>query len=215
MKIIFKELKKELKENKKIIFFSIIPIIIVIFVLLFFLINGIYRTDTHILNYIRNFVNDDLTTFMKFITSFCSLVVMITIAIILVIILKRKNITVLIFGNMIFVIILNFILKLIFSRQRPLSYMLIDESGYSFPSGHSMVGIAFYGMIIYITYKLIKKVWLRRIFTISLAVLIALIGFSRIYLGVHYPSDVIAGFAFGYMFLILFLLIARKHHITE
>ena len=93
--------------------------------------------------------------------------------------------------------------------------MLIDESGYSFPSGHSMVGIAFYGMIIYITYKLIKKVWLRRIFTISLAVLIALIGFSRIYLGVHYPSDVIAGFAFGYMFLILFLLIARKHHITE
>ena len=152
---------------------------------------------------------------MKFITSFCSPVVMITIAIILVIILKRKNITVLIFGNMIFVIILNFILKLIFSRQRPLSYMLIDESGYSFPSGHSMVGIAFYGMIIYITYKLIKKVWLRRIFTISLAVLIALIGFSRIYLGVHYPSDVIAGFAFGYMFLILFLLIARKHHITE
>lgn len=215
MKIIFKELKNELKENKKIIFFSIIPIIIVIFVLLFFLINGIYRTDTHILNYIRNFVNDDLTTFMKFITSFCSPVVMITIAIILVIILKRKNITVLIFGNMIFVIILNFILKLIFSRQRPLSYMLIDESGYSFPSGHSMVGIAFYGMIIYITYKLIKKVWLRRIFTISLAVLIALIGFSRIYLGVHYPSDVIAGFAFGYMFLILFLLIARKHHITE
>ena len=215
MKIIFKELKKELKENKKIIFFSIIPIIIVIFLLLFFLINGIYRTDTHILNYIRNFVNDDLTTFMKFITSFCSPVVMITIAIILVIILKRKNITVLIFGNMIFVIILNFILKLIFSRQRPLSYMLIDESGYSFPSGHSMVGIAFYGMIIYITYKLIKKVWLRRIFTISLAVLIALIGFSRIYLGVHYPSDVIAGFAFGYMFLILFLLIARKHHITE
>ena len=215
MKIIFKELKKELKENKKIIFFSIIPIIIVIFVLLFFLINGIYRTDTHILNYIRNFVNDDLTTFMKFITSFCSPVVMITIAIILVIILKRKNITVLIFGNMIFVIILNFILKLIFSRQRPLSYMLIDESGYSFPSGHSMVGIAFYGMIIYITYKLVKKVWLRRIFTISLAVLIALIGFSRIYLGVHYPSDVIAGFAFGYMFLILFFLIARKHHITE
>lgn len=215
MKIIFKELKNEFKENKKIIFFSIIPIIIVIFVLLFFLINGIYRTDTHILNYIRTFLNDDLTTLMKFITSFCSPVVMITIAIILVIILKRKNITVLIFGNMIFVIILNFILKLIFSRQRPLSYMLIDESGYSFPSGHSMVGIAFYGMIIYITYKLIKKVWLRRIFTISLAVLITLIGFSRIYLGVHYPSDVIAGFAFGYMFLILFLLIARKHHITE
>ena len=52
---------------------------------------------------------------------------------------------------------INLILKLIFSRQRPLEYMLIDESGYSFPSGHSMVSIAFYGFLIYICYNLIKN----------------------------------------------------------
>ena len=110
---------------------------------------------------------------------------------------------------------MNLALKFMFSRQRPLEYMLIDETGYSFPSGHSMVSMAFYGFLIYLCYKLIDKKWLRNLSITLLSLLIALIAFSRLYFGVHYPTDVLAGLTFGYILLFVYIKIFSKYILNE
>ena len=92
--------------------------------------------------------------------------------------------------------ILNWTLKLAFHRSRPL-FSLITASGYSFPSGHAMVSLVFYGMLIYLLWIRYGRSRIACLISFFLALLILLIGISRIYLGVHYPSDVLAGFAAG------------------
>lgn len=84
------------------------------------------------------------------------------------------------------------------------------KAGYSFPSGHSMVSMAFYGLLIYFAYTKIQNKNLRNIVCITLTLLIVSIGFSRIYLGVHYASDVLAGFFISIGYLIVFVEIISK-----
>jgi len=97
------------------------------------------------------------------------------------------------------------LLKNIFSRQRPLIPLLKPALGYSFPSGHSMMSFSFYGLLIYLAYKYVENPFLRNLLIGSLIVLILLIGFSRIYLRVHYTSDVLAGFSVGIIWLVFSL----------
>lgn len=124
--------------------------------------------------------------------------------------LKNKKQTLFIAINLISSAAINTGLKMIFHRQRPLD-MLINETGYSYPSGHSFVSIVFYGFIIYliINSKIEKKK--KYIITGLLSLLILTIGTSRIYLGVHYPSDVLGGFAGGLLYLLIFIKIYRKY----
>ena len=89
-------------------------------------------------------------------------------------------------------------------RPRPIEFRIIDENGYSFPSGHSMVSAAFYGFLIYLIYKNIKNKYLKWGLITILSLLIIFIGISRIYLGVHYTSDVLAGFLISISYLIIF-----------
>lgn len=113
--------------------------------------------------------------------------------------------------NLIIVTILNQGMKFILQRPRPTEYRIIEETGYSFPSGHSMVSMAFYGLLIYLIYKHIENKYLKWLLISILSLLIVLIGFSRIYLGVHYVSDVIAGFLFSIAYLILFIKLRKKY----
>ena len=103
-----------------------------------------------------------------------------------------------------------FLLKAFFSRARPLVPLLRPALGYSFPSGHSFMSFAFYGLLIYLAYKYLETVWLKWIIIIALGSLTLLIGFSRIYLRVHYASDVLAGFSIGIIWLSFSLWILRK-----
>ncbi|UOK59735.1 phosphatase PAP2 family protein [Bacillus sp. OVS6] len=90
-----------------------------------------------------------------------------------------------------------------FKRDRPTFNPLITESGYSFPSGHSMVSFSFLGILAYLLTLMVKKKSLKVLIMALFFFIVFLIGFSRIYLGVHYPSDVIAGFAAGGAWLVI------------
>lgn len=99
----------------------------------------------------------------------------------------------------------NVILKNIFNRPRPEGKHIVKVISSSFPSGHSMVGFAVYSFMIYLVWKLIKSLPIKIASSLLLLLLIFLIGFSRVYLRVHYPSDVIGGFTAGLFWLLLCL----------
>ncbi|HMK03361.1 MAG TPA: phosphatase PAP2 family protein [Ferruginibacter sp.] len=101
-------------------------------------------------------------------------------------------------------------LKFFFNRPRPLIPLLKEVPGLSFPSGHAFMSFVFYGMLIYIVYQEIKQAWLKWILIILLMTIIVMIGFTRIYLRVHYASDVLAGFCFGTLSLVILLWMLRQ-----
>ncbi len=106
-------------------------------------------------------------------------------------------------------ITLNVVLKYIYGRPRPIT-ALVEASGLSFPSGHSMVAASFYGLIIYLVWTYTTSKPLRNTLVFMLTLFILLIGFSRIYLQVHYASDVLAGFAAGVFWLLLGIWVLKK-----
>lgn len=204
-------LKKILQKNYKLI------LILLCSVILMAILQNIYRTeqiewDINVYKYIvMNVRTDTLTSIFKIITNLGGAYVLIAVGILSLIFVKDKKIGICINLNLILVTIFNVILKLLIQRPRPEAYRLIDESGYSFPSGHSMVSMAFYGLIIYIICKKIKNKNLKYFSSTLIGLIILLIGFSRIYLGVHYASDVIGGFAISLIYLLLITNIIKSY----
>lgn len=154
--------------------------------------------------------SDNMTTIMKIITSFGSAIVVGIIVILLLVFLKNKKIGIISLINIGIVFLLNDLLKFIIHRPRPYGYNLIEETNYSFPSGHSMISTAFYGFLIYVIYKNIKDKKLKYLLMGLLFILIILICISRIYLGVHYFSDTIAGFSLSLVYLMIFIMILPR-----
>lgn len=101
------------------------------------------------------------------------------------------------------------LLKDFFARPRPPGQHLTYAAGYSFPSGHAMVSMAFYGFLAYLLWVNIPG-RSGRCWAALLMLLIFLIGMSRIYLNVHYASDVLGGFLFGGLFMLVFAVIYRR-----
>jgi undecaprenyl-diphosphatase len=95
------------------------------------------------------------------------------------------------------------LLKEIFHRARPDLHRLIEIDGYSFPSGHATNAITVYGILSFLLWRHVPTRWGRSLLVIFSTIMILTIGFSRIYLGVHYPSDVIAGYFAGGFWLII------------
>lgn len=162
-------------------------------------------------NLISKYLIKDFTIpIAKFITNLGGATVLILTTLILLIVLKNKKIGVSIASNLAISTGINIILKNIVQRPRPIEFRLINESGYSFPSGHSMVSMAFYGYLIYLIYKNIENKKIKWTLITILSILILTIGISRIYLGVHYTSDVIAGFVISLSYLIIYTSIIKR-----
>ena len=155
-------------------------------------------------------ISDFMTPIAKVITNLGSAVFLIALTIILIIVIKNKKIGLSIFLNLSFVTILNQLLKRILQRPRPNEFRIIEETGYSFPSGHSMVSMAFYGYLIYLIYKYVKNKYIKWGLITLLSILIVSIGTSRIYLGVHYTSDVLGGFFISISYLIIYISVVNK-----
>lgn len=104
--------------------------------------------------------------------------------------------------------ILNYILKFVFNRTRPLDFFLVDQGGLSYPSGHSMVSVSMYLTIAYLLIKY-RNTNSKLAYTLA-TVLVFLMGFSRLYLGVHWPTDIIGGFIMGYLYFRLTIKLIKK-----
>lgn len=197
---------KKLKWN----FFAVF--IIIFGIIAYFVIN--HQTgyfDSFVYNVITFFKTDYLTGFYKFITFFASEVMILLVSLVLIIVFKNKKYGAFALLNAISILILNILLKLIFMRDRPYDLMIITESGYSFPSGHAMASLGFYGFIIYLLWHFNITKRMKILFSIMLSILILLIGMSRIYLGVHYASDVLAGYMVSGAYLVLYITFIRKY----
>lgn len=166
----------------------------------------IAKTDTIIYNAIsKNLMSNATTVIAKFITNFGGSIWLILMTIFLFILIKNKKIGISISLNLAISALINYSIKQILRRPRPTEYRFINESGYSFPSGHSMVSMAFYGFLIYLLYKHVKNNYVKWTMIFLISMLIISIGFSRIYLGVHYASDVIGGFILALSYLIVYI----------
>ena len=184
------------------------------FIILIIIILNIFNNNINIFDdYVYSIIVNDnnLVTPIKILTTMGDAIFLIPLSLFLLIILKNKNKGLSIIINLAIVTILNQILKFIFQRPRPELYNLIEETGFSFPSGHMMASTAFYGFLMYLVVKYVKNKILKLILSVMLILIIISIGYSRIYLGVHFTSDVIGGFLISVIYLIIYIKIISKY----
>lgn len=154
--------------------------------------------DNDLIRIIQGWESPRLTDLMETFTWLGSTKVAVVIAIVAILVLavflrhrKELILFILVVG---LAPLLNKLLKSIFERERPTLHRLIEEVGYSFPSGHSMSSFAMFGILTYLLWRHVPSAWGRTLMVVlGLSVTLS-IGISRIYLGVHYPSDVIGGY---------------------
>lgn len=151
--------------------------------------------------FVEGLRSDALTPVMGGFTSLASVVVLAVMAAAIAALAPGKAPGWCVSINLVCVVALNALLKLIVQRPRPEGFRLVEETGYSFPSGHSMVAMAFFGLLIWMIWRYHRRDVMRTIWCIAFGLVIVMVGVSRIYLGVHYASDVIAGFCVSLVWL--------------
>ncbi len=176
-----------------------------LFLTVLILINIDIFLDAYIYQKVSSIISDNLTNKIIIITNICSIYAsLLVILLVSLLLVKYKKfyetkvfLITLLIGNIII-----FAIKYLVNRDRPNILQLVIENTKSFPSGHAYISTVLYGLILILINKYSKKK-----FAISLTfiyiIFIFLIGFTRIYLGVHYFSDIIGGYLFGFMTLIL------------
>lgn len=184
-----------------------------------FLVNRIFRLqkdafDFQVFEYLSKYISDLNTDIMVFITFFGAHNFLVPANIILIsyfLFIKKHRwysikVPVVAIGS----VAMMFLLKLFFSRPRPLTPLLEDVRGFSFPSGHAMSSMTFYGLLVYLVWKNVVNKWLRLLLVSALCLFILTIGFTRVYLRVHYTSDVLAGLSVGLIWLVLSIYIMGR-----
>ncbi len=144
---------------------------------------------------------DALTPFMEGFSALATPVVLVVVVLVVAAFAPGKRPGWCLAVNLVLVAILNVAIKSIVQRPRPEGFRLAVETGFSFPSGHSMASMAFYGLIVWFIWRYERDRHERNLFTGVFALIILMIGVSRVYLGVHYASDVIAGFCASLIWL--------------
>jgi undecaprenyl-diphosphatase len=154
--------------------------------------------DSTGISFIQGFESRVVTTVMKFFTFIGSTAFVGILSVIIIILLYKvlhsRLETLLFIAVIAGTAILNQALKFSFHRERPTLHRLIEKSTYSFPSGHAMMAFALYGILTFLLWRHIPSPTGRTILILFSTIMILAIGISRIYLGIHYPSDVIGGY---------------------
>ena len=161
--------------------------------------------DSAVYGVVSGWISPGATAFFVGCTSLVGPILLLIVSFTLVIFLPRKEYRIPLLVNLSAAILLNIGLKHVFTRARPVDVVHIaTETGYSFPSGHSMAATCFYGFLIYLVWRLCTNKALRAAVVALLSAVIALVCLSRVYLGVHYFSDVLAGMLLSVCYLVLF-----------
>ena len=157
---------------------------------------------------------DALTPFIIGITNFSNTKFVIALCLILLILKPtRMSFGIPVSAGVIFVTILNKSIKHLVRRVRPEDIdHLVREGGFSFPSGHSITSMFVYGLLLYLILTHVENRRLRIVLAVLAAIPLVLVGPSRIYLGVHYPSDVLAGWCLGFAALMAAIEILQKNN---
>lgn len=157
--------------------------------------------DFYTIQAIQNHISPFNTSLMISATQLGSPVIMVLFSVLLqLLLLKNKKYELAIWSLATFVIgavIINPFLKILIARPRPTFHRIVHESGYSYPSGHVIAATLFYGMLAIMAIFYFKKIYTQIAVIFIAGILVTLVMVSRIYLGVHYPSDVIAGVLLG------------------
>lgn len=154
--------------------------------------------------FVETLRSDALTPLMEAFTSLASVVVLAVLAAVIAALAPGKAPGWCVAVNLVCVVALNTVLKIVVQRPRPDGFRLISETGYSFPSGHSTVAMAFFGLLIWMVWRYHRRDAMRVVWCVVFGLVIAMVGVSRIYLGVHYASDVLAGFCVSLIWLIFY-----------
>jgi membrane-associated phospholipid phosphatase len=208
------------RDGKKFQYIGAAVFVLVVFIYSFIKIsqqlNGedIVKFDQRGISFIQSSITTQLTDWMKVITYLGSvkwITVLVIIAILLLFVRKKIALALFFMISSGFGGLFNLVLKWYFKRERPDILPLISEEGYSFPSGHSMGSFIFYGSLAYVIIHLAHKNSWKWIGCILNGLFIIMIGVSRIYLGVHYPSDIVGGFLAGAAWLIICIILFRYY----
>lgn len=198
-----------MKKNIKYIILGIL-ILSFITILCLILTNNISGFDNAIYNLLTIFKNDIVTIIYKVITFFGSTAFIITLCLLFLLVFwKQKRgfaISLCLIGST----LINNIIKLIVRRERPLDLIMVEESTFSFPSGHTMASVSMYGLLIYLVWKSNLSKKLKILLSTLLALLILFIAASRIYLGAHFASDIVGAVLMSSIWLILFISFIEK-----
>jgi len=190
-------------KNKNIIFAITL---VLLFIILSFLINSHITTNFEINFYkeITEHMSNILTLIMKIISYMGNTLIVILICIILILIPKiRWKYGLVTAIGVIISTMFNNLLKVIFLRERPNVLQLINENSYSFPSGHSMINMTMYSLLAILLFKNIKNKKFKYLIPSLVMLIPIIIGVSRVYLGVHYITDVIGGWIFGLLITVI------------
>ena len=164
--------------------------------------------------FVETLRSDALTPVVEAVTSLASVVTLVVLTAVIAALAPGKAPGWCVTVNLACVAALNALLKVIVQRPRPEGFRLVAESGYSFPSGHSMVAMAFFGLLIWMIWHYHRRDAMRVVWCVFFGLVIAAIGLSRIYLGVHYASDVLAGFCVSLAWLAFYTKVVAPLFVT-
>ena len=170
--------------------------------------------DLYVFHFFQKFIiKDSLTGFMYAITQLSSapfIKIAYPFLLVLLLLFKMYRKAIFISAAGVGGLLLIYGMKMFFARPRPPYPLVYKEESFSFPSGHATFGFIFYGTLAYFIWLTnLPKMWKYIAMTFLIALSLT-IGFSRVYLRVHYPSDVLGGFCLGYSWLLLMIFAFRK-----
>jgi len=182
--------------------------------LVIFVVKQVFRDkheafDESVFAYVKTLVSDNTTDIMQFFTIFGSHNFLIPANLLLIaysaFIKRDKWFAIKTAVVPLTSLLLMFGLKIFFNRKRPVDPLLQEVSGLSFPSGHALMSFTFFGFLIYMIYKRVLNPWFKWVLIIICLGMIVMVCITRIYLRVHYATDVLAGFSLGIIWLVLSL----------